>query len=192
MWTYSQDYATARLANHLSFSKFYSYYEKTKPDNGFNGSTDVSYSMTSPYRACVCICVCVPTLLIKIMHAKGTKGSGRMLANLTQQKISERGLKQRTEQGEGKHRRKVNCHRLHPVSVFGLICCHNGSIRQSAMLTVSAVNGNAACSCVHCWPTVGCYFSKGFTCGQRREMSSSESLSLSLSADMKRCPDVFA
>lgn len=63
-------------------------------------------------------------------------------------------LKQRTEQGEGKHRRKVNCHRLHPVSVslsvFRLICCHNGSIRQSAMLTVSAVNGNAASSCVHC------------------------------------------
>lgn len=51
------------LANHLSFSKFYSYYEKTKSDDGFNGSTDVSYSMTSAYRACVlCVCVCVSQL----------------------------------------------------------------------------------------------------------------------------------
>lgn len=145
----------ARLANHLSFSKFYSYYEKTKPDDGFNGSTDVSYSMTSAYRACVygCACVSVCANFIDKNYARlGDKEIWPHVSQLDSAKNQRTTLKQRTEQGEGEHRRKLNCHRLHAVSltVFGLICCHNGSIRQSAMLTVSGVNGNAACSCLHC------------------------------------------
>lgn len=51
-----------RLANHLSFDNFTVITKKTKADDdddGFNGSTDVSCSMTSAYRAYICVCECV-------------------------------------------------------------------------------------------------------------------------------------
>lgn len=170
MWTYSLGLLIiCHLANFTVI---------TKKQSLTTGSTEVQTCPTAwPVliaHACMGVRVCVCANFIDKNYARlGDKEIWPHVSQLDSAKNQRTTLKQRTEQGEGEgeHRRKVNCHRLHAVSltVFGLICCHNGSIRQSAMLTVSGVNGNAACSCLHCWPTAGCIFSKGFTCGQRGE-----------------------
>lgn len=107
---------TIRLLGLLIICHLANFTVITKKQSLTTGSTEVQTCPTAwpvliAHACCVCVYVCA-NFIDKNYARLEDKGICPHVSQLDSAKNQRTMLKQRIEQGEGKHRRKVNCHRL--------------------------------------------------------------------------------